>query len=167
MLIPGRILFKINVFFQSLISYGILRVSWWLIITTSCHVTSHVLLDHTGQDRFRSLMRTFARGASGVIIMCDVTRQVTLGGAKLWKQSVDEQLYPCPPTLLLVNKVGLCFQVHTIPPLLNILSLPSSLSLHCLPPSLNPTHLSCPPFHFPDHFIIPLSTPPSIAVWLW
>ena len=70
-------------------------------LSRECHV--HVF--SAGQERFRSLMPTFARGASGVIVMCDVTRHETLSGAKMWKQSMDDQFDPCPPNILLVNKV--------------------------------------------------------------
>lgn len=53
----------------------------------------------------RALMNTYARGASGVVIVCDVTNRETLEGARVWKQLVEEILVARPPTILIANKV--------------------------------------------------------------
>ena len=51
-------------------------------------------------------MKTYARGASGVIIVCDVTDRKTMEGAREWKQLADETLVKRPPTILVANKVS-------------------------------------------------------------
>ena len=50
-------------------------------------------------------MKTYARGAAAVIIVCDVTDRKTLEGAREWKQLADETLVTRPPTILVANKV--------------------------------------------------------------
>ena len=66
----------------------------------------------TGQERFRSLMPQFYRGAAVAIVMCDVTQPLTLQSTKVWKRQVDENvLQPNGqpiPAVLLINKVSVC-----------------------------------------------------------
>jgi Ras-related protein Rab-7L1 len=62
----------------------------------------------TGQDRFHSIARTYFRGASGCIVMFDVTSNKSFDSAKEWKIELDSkvelpdgQRVPC---VLLGNK---------------------------------------------------------------
>ena len=52
-------------------------------------------------------MPTYARHASGVIIMADVGNRQSIDGVVEWKKVVDEILILQPPTILMVNKVAL------------------------------------------------------------
>eukprot|EP00118_Oscarella_pearsei_P008175 m.41337 g.41337 ORF g.41337 m.41337 type:complete len:207 (+) comp33135_c0_seq3:276-896(+) len=69
------------------------------------------LWDIVGQERFRSMTRSFYKMASGAFILCDVTQVETLDQAIVWKKDVDDkvalpsgQSLPC---LLLANKIDL------------------------------------------------------------
>ena len=93
----------LHYYFSCLCSYGTLQVMLHCTLSRECHV--HVF--SAGQERFRSLMPTFARGASGVIVMCDVTRHETLSGAKMWKQSWTINSTLVLSNILLVNKAVL------------------------------------------------------------
>ena len=63
------------------------------------------------------LTRTYYKGASGCLIMFDVTNPETLKGALTWKQDLDEKVMlpsgSSVPAVLLGNKVQEC----TLPPL--------------------------------------------------
>ena len=54
-------------------------------------------------------MPQFARGSSGIIIVCDVTRKATVDAVRIWKNEADKVLTKLPPCILLVNKVMDCF----------------------------------------------------------
>lgn len=55
-------------------------------------------------------MPQFARGSSGIIIVCDVTRKATVDAVRIWKNEADKVLTKLPPCILLVNKVIMeCF----------------------------------------------------------
>ena len=64
----------------------------------------------SGQERFRSMTRSFYKMASGAFILCDVTQHDTLDQAIAWKRDVDEKVSlpsgKSLPCLLIANKVG-------------------------------------------------------------
>ena len=64
---------------------------------------------YIGQDRFHAMARTYFRGASGCVVMFDVTNQKSFDSAREWKQELDAKVelpngenIPC---VLLGNKV--------------------------------------------------------------
>jgi len=64
------------------------------------------LWDIAGQDRFALLTRPYFRNASAAVIVCDVTRPLTLDAVRDWKRELDEKMategeIPC---ILLANK---------------------------------------------------------------
>jgi len=65
------------------------------------------LWDIAGQDRFAMLTRPFFRNANAAVVVCDVTRPLTLDAVRDWKQELDEKMeteggkIPC---ILLANK---------------------------------------------------------------
>lgn len=64
------------------------------------------LWDIAGQDRFAMLTRPYFRNASAAVIVCDVTRPLTLDAVRDWKRELDEKMategeIPC---ILLANK---------------------------------------------------------------
>jgi len=65
------------------------------------------LWDIAGQDRFALLTRPYFRNASAAVIVCDVTRPLTLEAVREWKKELDEKMstegaeIPC---ILLANK---------------------------------------------------------------
>jgi len=65
------------------------------------------LWDIAGQDRFALLTRPFFRNAHAAVIVCDVTRPLTLEAVRDWKRELDEKMateggeIPC---ILLANK---------------------------------------------------------------
>lgn len=65
------------------------------------------LWDIAGQDRFAMLTRPYFRNASAAVIVCDVTRPLTLEAVRDWKRELDEKMetegveIPC---ILLANK---------------------------------------------------------------
>jgi len=67
---------------------------------TSCRLQ---LWDIAGQDRFANLTRPYYRNACAAVVVCDVTRQLTLEAVRAWKQEIDDKLdgIPC---VLLANK---------------------------------------------------------------
>ncbi|GAB5366057.1 hypothetical protein AAMO2058_001111500 [Amorphochlora amoebiformis] len=72
------------------------------------------LWDIAGQDRFIKLTRAYYRNATGVIVVCDVSRPATLMAVKQWKKELDHSLLTDAnengikvPVILIANKVDL------------------------------------------------------------
>ena len=65
--------------------------------------------DIAGKDYAKTIARTYYRGASGCIVMFDLTNRKTFEEAKGWKMDVDRKvLLPNAepvPCLLVANKV--------------------------------------------------------------
>jgi len=61
--------------------------------------------DTAGQERFRTITSSYYRGAHGIIVVYDVTDQVTFNNVKQWMQEI--QRYACDTVnrLLVGNKV--------------------------------------------------------------
>ena len=65
--------------------------------------------DLAGQDHFRQMSRTYFRGASGCVVMFDVTNRQTFENVAVWKADLDSKVVlpsgrpiPC---ILAANKV--------------------------------------------------------------
>ncbi len=65
--------------------------------------------DIAGQDHYRAMTRTYYKGASGCIVLFDVTNRKSFTEAKTWKNDLDEKvLLPNGdnvPCVLIANKV--------------------------------------------------------------
>lgn len=77
------------------------------------------LWDIAGQDRFALLTRPYFRNASAAVIVCDVTRPLTLDAVRDWKRELDEKMSTegAIPCILLANK---CDQLRGVQEALEI-----------------------------------------------
>ena len=73
------------------------------------HILVYQVWDLAGQDHFRQMSRTYFRGASGCVMMFDVTRRSTFDNVAVWKADLDSKVVlpsgqpiPC---ILVANKV--------------------------------------------------------------
>ena len=77
----------------------------------ACTHTHTQIWDIAGQDHYRAMTRTYYKGASGCIVMFDITKRNTFTEAKTWKDDLDAKLVLSNgqnvPCLLLANKVHL------------------------------------------------------------
>ena len=77
---------------------------------THTHTHTHTQLwDIAGQESFRAMTRTYFRGASGCVVMFDVTNRNTFEHTRDWKADLDSKVVlpngepiPC---ILMANKV--------------------------------------------------------------
>eukprot|EP00466_Bigelowiella_natans_P000209 jgi/Bigna1/66153/fgenesh1_pg.1_\ len=72
------------------------------------------LWDIAGQDRFIKLTRAYYPNATGIVVVCDVSRPATLRAVEQWKKELDESLLGEArrnnwkvPVILIANKVDL------------------------------------------------------------
>ena len=70
------------------------------------------LWDLVGQDsRIGGINKLFCRGASGAVVVCDITNQETIENTGVWKEQVDNQVQLVNggqiPMLLVANKYDL------------------------------------------------------------
>ncbi len=65
--------------------------------------------DIAGQDHYRAMTRTYYRGASGCIVLFDLTDRRSFTEAKTWKEDLDSKVLlsngDTIPCLLVANKV--------------------------------------------------------------
>ena len=64
------------------------------------------LWDIAGQDQAASLNRVYCRDASGVLVVCDLTKPQTIDRVSDWRMTVEEQS-PGLPMVMCCNKVDL------------------------------------------------------------
>lgn len=73
------------------------------------------LWDIAGQERFISMTRIYYKGASGCVVMFDVTKSSSFLSCRLWKQDLDKKaMLPngdAIPCILLANKCDLAQRV--------------------------------------------------------
>ncbi|XP_003383085.1 PREDICTED: ras-related protein Rab-7L1-like [Amphimedon queenslandica] len=67
--------------------YAVKSVKWSETETIRLH-----LWDIAGQERFHSIARTYFRGASGCVVMFDVTNNKSFESAREWKQELDSKV---------------------------------------------------------------------------
>jgi len=63
--------------------------------------------DTAGQERFRTITSSYYRGAHGIIIVYDVTDQVSFDNVKQWLNEIDRYACEKVNTLLVGNKSDL------------------------------------------------------------
>lgn len=64
------------------------------------------LWDLAGQDRISAISRVYCRDAAGVVVVCDLSREESVGRVKAWKACVEEQTKNIP-MVLCCNKTDL------------------------------------------------------------
>lgn len=62
------------------------------------------LWDTAGQERYRSITKQFFRRADGVVVMYDITSEVSFSGVRQWLSSVQDGVDEEIPIMLLGNK---------------------------------------------------------------
>ena len=78
------------------------------VIETSTHIPIRIQAwDTAGQEAFRSITRSYYRGASAVILMYDVSRRETFVHIVRWLKEVATVVHPCCVLVLVGNKVDL------------------------------------------------------------
>ena len=82
---------------------------------THTHTHTHTQIwDIGGQENFRAMTRAYYRGASGCVIMFDITDKTSFEHAKDWKDDLDAKVAlpngETIPCILLANKVAACTQ---------------------------------------------------------
>eukprot|EP00004_Rigifila_ramosa_P011494 TRINITY_DN2464_c0_g1_i1.p2 TRINITY_DN2464_c0_g1~~TRINITY_DN2464_c0_g1_i1.p2 ORF type:complete len:151 (+),score=47.50 TRINITY_DN2464_c0_g1_i1:113-565(+) len=60
--------------------------------------------DTAGQERFRTITSSYYRGAQGIIIVYDVTREETFANIKQWLQEIDRHCSETTMKLIVGNK---------------------------------------------------------------
>ena len=63
--------------------------------------------DTAGQERFRTITTSYYRGASGVLIVFDVTDEMSFEKIRYWLNELKEHATPGIPFLLVANKVDM------------------------------------------------------------
>ncbi|KDQ61299.1 hypothetical protein JAAARDRAFT_205023 [Jaapia argillacea MUCL 33604] len=64
--------------------------------------------DTAGTESFRSITRSYYRGAAGCLLVYDVTNRTTFTNARTWLADVREHADPHLTCILVGNKVDLC-----------------------------------------------------------
>lgn len=83
--------------------YAVKTLKWSSTETVKLHIW-----DIAGQDHFRAMTRTYYKGASGCIVMFDLTERKSFEEAKAWKKDLDEKVFlpnlESIPCVLMANK---------------------------------------------------------------
>ncbi|XP_064478230.1 ras-related protein Rab-40B-like [Ornithodoros turicata] len=66
------------------------------------------LWDTSGQGRFSTIIRSYSRGAQGIILVYDITNRWSFDGIDRWLQEVEEHA-PGVPKILMGNRLHLAF----------------------------------------------------------
>lgn len=66
------------------------------------------LWDTSGQGRFSTIIRSYSRGAQGVLLVFDITRKWSFRGLDRWMKEIEEHL-PGIPKILVGNRLHLAF----------------------------------------------------------
>ena len=63
--------------------------------------------DTAGQERFRTITASYYRGASGILMVYDITRRETFESIRSWKSHIDEHKHKDVVVILVGNKCHL------------------------------------------------------------
>lgn len=80
------------------------KVKPMLIKDEACRVQ---VWDSAGQDRFRTLVSTYFRGAHGIMLCYDVTEEDSFHHVRNWAQQIDSYSNADIPRILVANKIDL------------------------------------------------------------
>lgn len=69
--------------------------------------------DTAGTESFRSITRSYYRGAAGALVVYDVTSRASFTNARTWLEDVRQHADPNLTCILVANKVDLCPEVET------------------------------------------------------
>ena len=61
--------------------------------------------DTAGQERFRTIAKSYYRGAHGIILVFDVTNQKTFDNIKMWVNQIKEEASSKVCAILVANKI--------------------------------------------------------------
>lgn len=64
------------------------------------------LWDTAGQERFKSVARSYYRGANGILVMCAINNKSSFCSVKSWVSDIKEQSSDVP-VMLVANKIDL------------------------------------------------------------
>lgn len=67
------------------------------------------LWDTSGQGRFSTIIRSYSRGAQGILVVFDITNHWSFEGINRWLREIDEQA-PGVPKILIGNRLHLEFR---------------------------------------------------------
>ncbi|KFM76416.1 Ras-related protein Rab-40C, partial [Stegodyphus mimosarum] len=67
------------------------------------------LWESSGQGRFSTIIRSYSRGAQGIILVYDITNKWSFDGIDRWLQEVEEHA-PGIPKILIGNRLHLAFK---------------------------------------------------------
>jgi len=63
--------------------------------------------DVSGQERYGTMLKTYYKDASGIILICDVSRDTTIESIPKWNKTIMKFCPEDIPRILLINKVDL------------------------------------------------------------
>jgi len=66
------------------------------------------ILYFTGQGRFCTILRSYSRGAQGILLVYDITNKWSFEGIERWLSEVNEHA-PGVPKILIGNRLHLAF----------------------------------------------------------
>ena len=78
----------------------------WFLSSTLCNCQ---IWDASGQGRFCTIIRSYSRGAQGIILVYDITNKWSFEGINRWIKEVEEHA-PGIPKVLVGNRLHLAFK---------------------------------------------------------
>ena len=82
---------------------------WLLRSTTVTRPYSPLRRDASGQGRFGTIIRSYSRGAQGILLVYDITNKWSFSSLDRWLQEVEEHA-PGIPKILIGNRLHLAFK---------------------------------------------------------
>lgn len=81
----------------------------WTVILLDGKRVRIQLWDTSGQGRFSTIIRSYSRGAQGILLVYDITNKWSFSGLNRWLLEVEEHA-PGVPMILLGNRLHLAFK---------------------------------------------------------
>jgi len=76
-------------------------------VTINDKVVKLQIWDTAGQERFRTITSSYYRGAHGIIVVYDITDQVSFNNAKMWLNEIERYACGSVTKLLVGNKADM------------------------------------------------------------
>ena len=80
-----------------------------------------------GQESFRSITRSYYRGAAGALLVYDITRRETFNHLASWLEDARQHANPNMTIMLIGNKAGVSLRPRTRPVSIILLLLRASV----------------------------------------